>query len=288
MKKILFSIPFILPFLGTSQVVLNQIDDFEDYTTRNWTKSSSVLPNENILTGGPKGVNDKFLRVRSAAGGQLTTFNNAQWIGDYYRNNGANKITYISMDVRNSGSNIIFLRLAFINTAWSNDPKWSSTNAVAVVPGQGWKRINFPISENSLTRLNHTNAYGSDFDDIAEVRLIHNDAPAWDSDPIEAILDIDNIMARNSPALGIDQVESNKSVNLFPNPANNFISLQNTANLKNESFEYEIFDSAGKLAKKGNSKFNEKINIDSLTTGSYIIQIIGENGEKLIKKLMKN
>jgi hypothetical protein len=83
MKKKLFVSLVILPIFGFTQVALNQVDDFEDFTPRNWTKSSSTLPNQNITTGGPLGLNDNFLRVQSPAGGQLVTFNQAQWIGDY-------------------------------------------------------------------------------------------------------------------------------------------------------------------------------------------------------------
>ena len=78
----------------------------------------------------------------------MATFNNAQWQGDYL-NAG---VTYISMAVRNSGSNIILLRLAF-EGSYNSSMRWSSTNPIAVVPGQGWQTIIFPIDENSLTNV---------------------------------------------------------------------------------------------------------------------------------------
>lgn len=290
MKNLFYLILLSLPSLSWSQVLLNQIDDFEDYTTGNWTKSTNVLPNQNITTGGPQGENDNFLRIQSAAGGQLLTFNNAQWLGNYYMNNGANKITYISMDVRNSGTNIIFLRLAFIDANWTNpDPIWCSTNAIAVLPGEGWKKINFPISESSLTDVNNIGiSYSGVFNSITEVRILHNDAPAWESDPIEAILDIDNIMARNSPLLGIDEVVESKSItNLHPNPANNHFTLYNKNNLS-ENFNYKIIDMTGRIIAKGDSKFNEQINIEGLSSGTYLIHLETEKGEFLSKKIIKN
>jgi len=178
MRIITFTSLLLFPLLASSQISLNQIDDFEDYTTKNWTKgSSSSLPNQNIATDGPNGTDDNFLRVQSDedswSNSKLVTFNNAQWQGDYIDEG----ITYISMDVRNSGSNTIQLRLAFENDQWTNDPKWSSTNAIAILPGEGWQTIVFPIDENSLTRLGHTNSYNGDFNDITEMRIIHNDAP---------------------------------------------------------------------------------------------------------------
>ena len=68
-KKITLAILLCLPLLGISQISLNQVDDFEDFTTKNWTKGSqSNIANQNILTGGPNGTDDNFLRVESIGG----------------------------------------------------------------------------------------------------------------------------------------------------------------------------------------------------------------------------
>ena len=288
MKKTLLILLLSYSTFVFSQVTLNQIDDFEDFTTRNWTKSSSILPNQNISTGGPLGLNDNFLRVQSPASGQFVTFNQAQWSGDYYKNNTSNRISYISMDVRNSGTNIIFLRLAFTNDNWTGtDPVFSSINAIAVIPGEGWKTINFPITENAMINVSTGQGYLSVFDEVTELRILHNDAPSWTSDPIEATLDIDNIMARSSPLLGVDEVKLDNVIKLYPNPANNIISINSVNNLL-ENFEYNIIDLVGRIVKKGNSKLNQEINIEDLNSGNYIIQIKTENGEVLSEKLIKN
>lgn len=288
MKKKLFLALVILPIFGFTQVVLNQVDDFEDYTPKNWTKSSSTLPNQNIATGGPLGLNDNFLRVQSPAGGQFVTFNQAQWIGDYYKFDSSNRIKFISMDVRNSGSNIIFLRLAFTNNNWTGtDPVFCSTNAIAVIPGEGWKKISFPITENAVTNVTTGQGYLSVFNNVTELRILHNDSPAWDSDPIEATLDIDNIMASSSSLLGISDFEEKKKIKLYPNPSNESIILSNNGNL-NDNFTYTIFDLTGRQVLNGNSKYNKQINIKNLTKGNYFIQIETKKGEILKEKLIKN
>ncbi|WP_288461458.1 T9SS type A sorting domain-containing protein [uncultured Chryseobacterium sp.] len=289
MKKNLFISLVLLPIFGFTQVVLNQVDDFEDYTPRNWTKSSSTLPNQNITTGGPLGLNDNFLRVQSPANGQLVTFNKAQWMGDYYKNDTSGRVKYISMDVRNSGTNIIFLRLAFTNDNWTGtDPIFASINAIAVLPGEGWKKINFPITETAMTNISTVQGYTSVFSNVTEVRILHNDSPAWDSDPIEATLDIDNIMARSTPLLlGVNDFEEKKKMKLYPNPSNESIIFSSNENL-NENFKYNIFDLAGKQVLNGTSKFNEKINIKNLTEGNYFIQIETKKGEIFKEKLIKN
>ena len=291
MKKLL---PFLLLAFSTysfSQVVINQVDTFEDFTTRNWTKNNSI-PNANIQNGGPLGTGDNFLRVTSSGSGSdlsLMTFNNAQWTGNYYQNNSsANRITYISMDVRNSGENIIFLRMSFrYNVSSSTIERWCTTNPIAVIPGEGWNTINFPIDQANVVRVSGLNPYTTTFSNVQEVRILHNDAPSWDSDPIEAILDIDNIMARNSALLNNNEVVLNNKLKIYPNPANNFVVIENNSNLTDE-FKYNIIDVTGRVIANGNSKYNEQINIENLTTGSYIIQIENEKGELSNNWILKN
>ena len=59
--------------------------------------------------------------------------------------------------------------------------RWSSTNAISVVPGQGWQTIVFPIDENSLTNITSSGiTYDAAFDSLTEVRIIHNDVPSWE------------------------------------------------------------------------------------------------------------
>lgn len=80
---------------------------------------------------------------------------------------------------------------------------------------------------------------------------------------------------------------SQKDIILFPNPTNNFITIQNSKN-STENYEYKIVELTGRIVKNGNSKFNEQINIESLTSGNYIIQIETENGVMFTEKLIKN
>lgn len=280
MKKILFLSFFGIPFFGMSQITLNQSDNFEGFTTSNWTKSTSTLPNQNIITDGPQGVDDNFLRVQSdggsASSGKLVTFNNAQWKGNYI----TARVTYISMDVRNSGSNIITLRLAFQNTAWTNDPKWSSINPIAVVPGQGWNTIIFPIDANSLTRLGHTNSYNGDFNNINELRILHDDAPGWDGDPIQAVLDIDNIQARDNNLGVVDFNSSNSHVKISPNPSSDYITIKGIS----QDVKFDIYDLSGRLIKAGMLRNTDNIDIQNFVNGVYFLKLKSGKVFKFIKK----
>jgi len=279
MKKILLFSLVGMPFLGFSQITLNQVDNFENYTTANWTKSTTTLPNQNIITDGPAGLDDNFLRVQSDGGttpsGKLVTFNNAQWKGNYITAG----VTYISMDVRNSGTNIITLRLAFQNTAWSNNPKWSSINPIAVVPGQGWNTIIFPIDANSLTRLGHTNTYNGDFNNINELRILHDDAPGWDGDAIQAVLDIDNIQARNNNLAVVDLNYESPSVKISPNPSSDFINVTGVS----EAVNFEVYDLFGRLIKKGVLPSENIIGIQDFVSGVYFLKLGTDKTLKFIK-----
>ncbi|PDS22106.1 leucine-rich repeat domain-containing protein [Flavobacterium branchiophilum] len=90
----------------------------------------------------------------------------------------------------------------------------------------------------------------------------------------------------NIATLDINEFKYNKLI-FYPNPTSNLIKIQNKTNTI-ENFEYRIVDLTGRIVKSGNSKFNEDINIESLTIGNYIFQIETENGEKFTEKLIKN
>lgn len=91
-----------------------------------------------------------------------------------------------------------------------------------------------------------------------------------------------------SSVLSTNEIINKKGqIKIYPNPASNFVSIQILENTI-ENFEYKIVDLTGRIVKNGNSKFNEQINIESLTSGNYIIQIETESGEKFTQKLIKN
>ncbi len=99
------------------------------------------------------------------------------------------------------------------------------------------------------------------------------------------------ILAGQTSVLSVGEINEINKISLYPNPTNNFIKIQNNENLTEnltENFNYTILDLTGKIIKNGNSKFNEQINIESLGSGNYIIQIKTKNGEKLTEKFIKN
>lgn len=91
----------------------------------------------------------------------------------------------------------------------------------------------------------------------------------------------------NQVSLSVSEIEKSKNnLVIYPNPTNNFITIQNRQN-STENYDYKIVDLTGRVVKSGNSKFNEQINIEGLENGNYIIQTQTER-EKFIEKLIKN
>ncbi|SEP60144.1 M43 family zinc metalloprotease [Epilithonimonas lactis] len=86
--------------------------------------------------------------------------------------------------------------------------------------------------------------------------------------------------------LAVDDVEKSNSINLFPNPAVNYISIASPLVKINE---VEIFAADGKLVKKANVKNEtDKIDVKQLPLGTYYVRTYNESGFvkslKFIKK----
>lgn len=106
----------------------------------------------------------------------------------------------------------------------------------------------------------------------------------WLGNIMPTLQEIDN----NGQLLNINEFINNSKITIYPNPTNNFITIQNKQTNTIENFEYKIIDFTGRIVRSGNSKFNNQINVESLESGNYIIQIETENGKKLTEKLIKN
>lgn len=183
-------------------VVIGQVDDFEDGTTRDWVVGiAGVEPNAppaNVPTGGPRGAGDHYLLLtavsREIFGNRLTVINQTQWTGDYL----AAGIDAIAMDVRNLGATPLALRLQLSDPAPGSlvrgDNAAFSTVAVNVPAGGGWTRVAFPVDADSLTA-----GSGTVLDALANVtdlRIFHNPNPRFPGPRIDARLGVDNVTAR--------------------------------------------------------------------------------------------
>jgi len=79
--------------------------------------------------------------------------------------------------------------------------------------------------------------------------------------------------------VGVESIEKNKNILIFPNPANDKIRLQ--LEVSNQKMEYSIFDLSGRLVQTGSIQDNSipEINIQKLENGSYLLQLQTSSAE---------
>ncbi|MDQ0594090.1 hypothetical protein QFZ37_002459 [Chryseobacterium ginsenosidimutans] len=85
--------------------------------------------------------------------------------------------------------------------------------------------------------------------------------------------------------LAVEDVNTkDNSVNIYPNPAKNLITISSKDALKS----FKIYDEAGRLIKSGSSLKGTKfdVNISSIQTGNYVVTVETEK-QKVTKKLIK-
>ncbi len=186
--------------LPARAVLVGQTDTFEDGTTQGWIVGdpSHPSPPANVASGGPAGADDNYLQITSlggfGAGSRLSAFNLAQWAGDYT----AAGIGSITMDVRNSGPDDIYLRLLLADPFAGPPSNVAISNAVYLPAGGGWTPAAFAVDAASLTAV--LGSADSALSNATELRLFHNQNPVFagpptGSPPITAVLGIDNVRA---------------------------------------------------------------------------------------------
>ena len=187
-----------------SAVSIGLIDTFEDGTTDNWRINLLNLGNDafqpiNVTSGGPAGPDDNFMLMRSSGlpgpGGRLVALNPAQWAGDYV----AAGITKISMDVNNLGDTDLFLRLLFEDPMNAPPENEAFTTSVFLPANSGWTSISFLVDPGSLI-VEEGSALGA-LQNATILRIFSNEEAEGpdESDPIAAMLGVDNIEAEAVP-----------------------------------------------------------------------------------------
>lgn len=186
-------------------VSLGQSDTFEDGTVQSWSTGplGHPSPPTNIVSGGPSGADDNYLRLTALGSGgpgsRLAVFNGVQWSGNYL----AAGITAISLQVNNFGPNEAHLRLRFLGSSGGPTNDVAITNAIVVPPGGGWSLITFTINPASLVTLQGSATAA--LSNASELRIFHNPAAAYPAPPtgppaITVQLGIDNIRAVPEPS----------------------------------------------------------------------------------------
>jgi hypothetical protein len=174
-------------------VTLNQIEDFSSATQ--WDGGS---PNPNppgiLADSGPLGAGDSSLRVvsngGSGPGGRLIVFNQSTWSGDYL----AAGIISIAADMRNNGTTMLSMRLAF------NGPGgWFVTASSPVAAFSGWTSHVFDIRPADLIPAGGSNAAAT-LSSVSEMRILHSSAAEFRGTRLSSSFLVDNIQAVPEPS----------------------------------------------------------------------------------------
>jgi len=97
--------------------------------------------------------------------------------------------------------------------------------------------------------------------------------------------DGDIFVAKFGTSTGIEEIPAENNINIFPNPASDYIYINSTFFDGSGMWEYQIYDILGNCVQSGTIESN-KINISQLSSGFYTVRFFN-GGKQVIEKLMK-
>lgn len=260
---------FLLLYLCTlfsvqSQVMTGHVDDFQSLTVSGWVEGG-VSPNPPVVipTGGPDDKGDAFLQNVSSgtagAGGKWLMFNqSSNWTGDYL----SAGVSRIGMQVRNSGNQIVNMRIAF------NGPGGaiSSQSVFTIVPGSGWQSIEFVIEPQAFVALMAGGNPDATLSAVNDFRILSNPMALNIGEEIMATVDIDNIYAEGISAVGTLNTSEWQA---FPNPATDIVQL--TSQDDHATASVVLINTSGTVVKEQTLLPPYQLDVSCLHTGMYFL-----------------
>lgn len=92
----------------------------------------------------------------------------------------------------------------------------------------------------------------------------------------------DIVFPSNSLVLNVNSITENKSIEIYPNPAKNFIVVKGE-----DIIEVEIFDMMGRKVLTQNVQESSVINVNDFSQGLYLIRTIDVNDNIVVRKFVK-
>lgn len=172
----------MLQAIASSQVVLNQIDTFQDGTTQSWGGGSSPV---NVPTGGPLGAGDKYLQI-SATGSSLATFNNVRWTGNFP----AAGVNRIEADLRNTGANPLVIRLVLFG---GSGDRWSSNTSFSLPTGGAWTHVAYNLDASNFTHTIGGGTFAATVTVMDRIMFRHEPTITSGGTAVTGQLGIDNV-----------------------------------------------------------------------------------------------
>ena len=139
--------------------------------------------------------------------------------------------------------------------------------------------VNNPLAPDSCARFGiPTDSLGSwgigRYNNQLYVSYIYAAIPFYANWGGTKIVTYDN----NCSATGIQKLQFKETVNLFPNPVSNDLTLNN---LQNEVWHYAIVNTLGQLCLQGETRNN--INVSELNSGCYSLKLSSRNSSYTLK-----
>jgi hypothetical protein len=83
-----------------------------------------------------------------------------------------------------------------------------------------------------------------------------------------------------------EKIKTQATYQIYPNPAQDFIIIKTDHNFKNGKIS--VYDLNGKMVMSENIEaYENKIDMNSLLSGFYIVKIASLNGESFFEKIIK-
>ena len=186
----------IAPTLVQGQIVLGQVNTFTDGTTDGWTDGNSPANSVNVATGGPNGLNDRYLQISSGTFGghaKLISFNDTQWTGNYT----AAGVSFIGMQLRNFGTSTLPIRIAIDNSGHTPSIPGYASTVPFMLPADGqWHQAVFAVNAADLTPFNSpASPVLSVLNDVFDFRVLSSASPSTTGDILNAQIGVDNVTA---------------------------------------------------------------------------------------------
>jgi hypothetical protein len=194
------AVVLLAPTAGRGQIQPGQVDTFTDGTTAGWSQGFNSPNPPVVVPGGPGGPSDNFLRVTATgigAGGRITIFNRAQWLGNY----NAAGIVAIEMDLQAPDTNTqpLSMRIAYKVDAGQFSPGYVTTTPFVLPPDGQWYHATFTLTAAQMTAVGSPPPFADLMNGPGEMRILHSAGTVLNGDPINAIVGIDNIRASPVP-----------------------------------------------------------------------------------------
>jgi hypothetical protein len=177
-------------------ITFGQVDTFQAGTLSGWGGGSTP---QNVATGGPDGVGDRYLQIR-ATSGNLGTENNEQWAGNYT----SAGVTSLRFEVENQGPTPLALRITVFGLA--SLTAFTSVDEFVLPAGSGWVTAEFALTEIALVRTRGSDSFAQTLAGVTRL-LLRNDpdplSPPGDQNPVTAMLGIDGVTAVPEPGTAL-------------------------------------------------------------------------------------